>query len=154
MEQEETHSLLAQVLRYFAQGFLFSLLFTGLAIAWVFLLAFLLIIGLWIGLIIGFLILLFVIGALNAGLTRWIWHTPVRTDWKSLLVHGFILFIALIIFGIPNIIVLIAVPSLAMRIVLFLVYCFIDGFIARVVAEHYEESVRSNGQSIARWQRD
>ena len=149
MEQEETQTAWkTQVLRYFGQGFLFSLMFIFLAIVWALLLVVLVMIGFIIGLIIGFLILIFLIGALNAGLTSWIWHTPVKMDWKSLLVHGLILFIALIIAHIPALIVNVAVPSLATTLVLFLVYCFIDGFIARKVAGYYEETPGYTGETV------
>ena len=134
--------------RYFAQGFLFSLLFTGLAIVWVFLVVALVMIGLIIGLIIGFLILLFIIGGLNAVLTGWIWHTSIRTDWKALLVHGLILFIVLIIAHIPAFIVDVAVPSWATTLVLFIVYCFIDGFIAKKVAGYYEVAPEDTDETV------
>jgi hypothetical protein len=139
MEQQETDTpWTAQMSKYFAQGFLFSLLFIVLAVVWVFLVAVLIMIGFIIGLIIGFLVLLFLIAGLNSVLTGWIWHVQMRLGWKALLVHGLILFIALIVAHIPAFIVNFAVPSLATTIVLFIVYCFIDGFISRKVAGYYE----------------
>jgi len=149
MEQEETQTAWkTRVLRYFGQGFLFSLLFIFLAIVWALLLLALVMIGFIIGLIIGFLILIFLIGALNAGLTGWIWHTSIKMDWKSLLGHGLILFIALIIAHIPAFIVNVAVPSWVTALVLFLVYCFVDGFIARKVAGYYEETPEYEGETV------
>jgi len=78
-------------------------------------------VGYIIGLIIGFVILLFIIAWLNAALTDEIWHTQTRTDWKSLLGQGFVLFIALIIVHVPANLVNLAVPGIVAVIVLFVV---------------------------------
>lgn len=101
-------------------------------------------VGYIIGLVIGVLVLLFIIGWLNAGLTGFIWDVSIGTDWTSLLAHGFVLLFALLVAHIPAIIVNFAVPSLASAAVMFVVNCFIDGFVAKGVAgywiEGYEES--------------
>ena len=114
------------------------MIFIGLSIVLVFLLLFLMVIGFIIGLIIGFLILLYLIGLLNVVLTDVIWNTDTRADWKSLLSHGFILFITLIFAQIPAFIINRVVHSLPIVIALFIVYCFIDGYISKKVAEDYE----------------
>jgi len=114
------------------------LILTGLAIVWAIVLVVLLMVGFIIGLIIGFVILLFIMSWLNAGLTSWIWDIPMRTDWKSLLAHGLVLLIALIVVEIPAIIVNYAVPSVVTMVVMFVIYCFIDGFVAKKVAEYYQ----------------
>jgi hypothetical protein len=139
MGQEDEQDLGRSLWKYFGQGILFSLILTGFAIVWAVVLVALLVVGFIIGLIIGFVILLFMLGWLNAGLTSWIWDIPIRTDWKSLLAHGLVLLIALIVVGIPAIIVNYVVPSVVTTVVMFVVYCFIDGFVAKKVAEYYQE---------------
>lgn len=126
-------------LKYFFHGISFSILLLLLTFAWIFIAAILMVTGYLIGLIIGFVILLFLIGGLNSFLTDLIWDIPIETDWKSLLGHGFVLFIALLIADIPAIIIGSIAPSLATQIVLFIVYAFIGGFIGRNVAGHWEE---------------
>jgi ribosomal protein S27E len=124
--------------KYFAQGILFSVIFIVLSIGWVFLLVFLAVTGFIIGLIIGFLILVFLIGLLNAFLTDVVWNTDTKADWKSLFSHGFVLLIALIFAQIPAFVINLKVHSIAVTIVLSIVYCFIDGFICKKIAESYE----------------
>lgn len=149
MEHEEPQiSWKSDILKYFEQGILFSVIFLVLVIAWVFLTAFLVLVGYVIGLIIGFVILFFIIAWLNAALTDGIWHMQIRTDWKSLLGHGFFLFIGLIIVHVPAIAVNLAVPGIATVIVLFVVYCFIDGFVARKVAGYFEETYDETGEMV------
>jgi hypothetical protein len=113
-------------------------IFIGLSIVLVFLLLFLMVIGFIIGLIIGFLVLLYLIGLLNVVLTDIVWNTETRADWKSVLSHGFILFITLIFAQIPAFIINLVMHSLLIVIALFIVYCFIDGYISKKVAEDYE----------------
>ena len=115
-----------------------------MGIAWAFLIAALLLVGYMIGLVIGILVLLFIIGWLNAGLAGMIWNVSIRTDWKSLLAHGFALLLALLVAHVPTIIVNSAVPGLAGTVVMFVVNCFIDGFVAKGITgywrEEYEDS--------------
>ena len=92
-------------------------------------------IGLFIGLIIGLLVLFLIIGGLNAALTDFVWQIPIKSDWKSLLVHGFVLFIVLLIASVPSLII----PSPATMIVIFIIYGVIDGFIAKNIAGYWEE---------------
>ena len=90
-------------------------------------------------LIIGFLVLFYIIGGINAVLTDLIWGVSIKTDWRSLLAHGFVLFILLIIAAIPQFIISFVVPSLATKIVMFIIYCF-NGFIAKSVAGQWESA--------------
>jgi hypothetical protein len=144
MGQEDELSLSTSLLKYFEHGILFSLIMSGLVIVWAFVLAVLLVTGFIIGLIIGLLILLFILGGLNTSLTSWIWDVPIRTDWKSLLAHGFVLTIALVVVGIPAVIVNYSVPSIVTTIVMFVVYCFVDGFVAKRVAEYFPEEYQED----------
>jgi Zn-finger nucleic acid-binding protein len=136
--KEEQIKWTTKLWKYFAQGILFSVISIVLLFVSVFLLLALMVIGFIIGLIIGFLILLFLIGFLNASLTVAIWNIDTRADWKSLLSHGFVLFIALLFANIPAYLINMAMHSLATTIALFIVYCFIDGYISKKVAESYE----------------
>ena len=102
---------------------------------WAFIFVLLVIGGAFIGLILGLIVLFYIIGGINGFLADLIWAIPVKTDWKGLLLHGFVLFFVLTIAQIPSFLVNLIVPSLATTIVLFIVYCFIDGFIAKKVSE-------------------
>jgi L-cystine uptake protein TcyP (sodium:dicarboxylate symporter family) len=79
------------------------------------------------------------LSGLNSYLTDIIWAIQTKTEWMSLLGHGFVLLIALIIVHIPDIIISLTIPSLATTIVLFIVNAFIDGFVAKNVASYWEE---------------
>lgn len=133
------------MLRYFAHGLIFStinflllslssfilvgLIIFGFAIG--------LILGLILGLAVGFLILFLIESALNTFIMRWIWKTPVKTNWKSMLVHGSLLFITLVLVSIPSLIINLILPSIFTTIALLTIYCFIDGYIARAVASNW-----------------
>jgi hypothetical protein len=133
------NSLSARATKYFLHGIAFSLLLLVLEIVWVFMLVFLVIIGFIVGLIIGFIILFFIIGGLNAVLTQSIWKTYIKKDWKNLLAHGIVLFVVLILAGIPSLLVYYAYPNLIAGVVLFFIYCFIDGYVAKHVGSAFEE---------------
>ena len=121
--------------KYFVHGILFSAMFLVTVFVWAFIFVLLVIGGAFIGLILGFIVLFYIIGEINAFLADLIWDIPVTTDWKSLLLHGFALFFVLTIAQIPSFLVNFIMPSLATTIVLFIVYCFIDGFIAKKLSE-------------------
>jgi hypothetical protein len=107
--------------------------------------------GALIGLMIGLIILLFFIGGLNSFLTDLIWSIPIKTKWTSLLGHGLLLFIALIILEIPALLIVSTAPGILTTIVLIIVYPFVDGFVAKNIAaiwkveeeeeEEHEENV-------------
>jgi len=141
-------SRISILLKYFLHGISFSGLFLVLGIVWVFIFAVLVIIGFIIGFIIGLLLLFFIMGGLNTVLTDFIWGIIIKSDWKSLLAHGFVLFIALLIVSIPSLIINSSVLNLATLILVFIIYCFIDGFMAKSIAgywqEEYEEATVSN----------
>lgn len=137
-KEEEKIQWKTKLSKYFAQGILLSAIFIALSVGWTFLLAFLILIGNVIGLIIGFLILFFLIGLLNATLTEAIWNINMKADWKSLFSHGFVLFVSLIFVDIPAIVINLVMHSLLTIIALFIVYCFIDGYLSKKVAESYE----------------
>jgi hypothetical protein len=138
MLEEEGYSWVSLSARYFLHGIAFSVLLLLLEFVWAVALAVLVVIGLFVGLIMGLILLFFIIGGLNVFLTDLIWSISVRSDWKGLLSHGFVLFLVLVIVGIPSYLVAISAPSLVTSIVLFVVYAFIDGYIAKNVAKTWE----------------
>jgi len=131
-------------LKYFVHGLLFSVMFLVLTLAWTFLFAILILLGLFIGFIIGFIVLFLLIGGLNSVLADLMWDITVKTDWKNLLSHGFVLFIVLFIVDIPAIAINFIVPSLATTIVFLIVNAFIYGFAAKKTAGHWEEEYEEN----------
>jgi len=138
-EHKEKEPWWKSTVKYFLHGISFSLLLLVMSFVWGFLLLVLVAVGLFLGLIIGFILLLFIVGGLNSFLTDLIWDVPIKTGWKSLLTHGFVLFIALLIADIPAIIINLLIPSLATTVVMFIVYAFIGGFIAKNVGLYWEE---------------
>ncbi len=122
------------VSKYFIHGFAFSIIFIGLVFIWAVIFALLVVLGSIIGFILGFVVLFFFLGGLNSFLTDLIWSISIKTAWKSLLGHGFLLFILLIIVHIPATVIAFIVPGLATTIALFIFNAFIDGFIAKSVA--------------------
>jgi len=125
--------------KYFLHGILFSLLILVLVIVWVFISAILILTGYFIGLIIALILLFLGIGSLNSFLTRLVWSIPIKSGWISLLIHGFVLSIALIIVHIPVMIISYNAPGLATAIALVIVETFIDGLIAKKVAVYWKE---------------
>lgn len=139
MENVEKQPWWKSLLKYFVHGIAFSIIDTLMTVVWALVLVVLVIAGSIIGLIIGLIILILIMGALNSILTDFIWSIQIKMGWKSLLTHGFVLFIVLIIAHIPAFIVSYALPSIATTVVLFIIYAFIDGFIARNVADWWQE---------------
>ena len=123
--------------RYFLHGLLFSLFgfVIGFLLAFIFLgLVFL---GALIGLIIGFLLLFLALGWVNAFLMDRIWNIQLNENWKSMLADGFALAIVFLLVSIPSFIISIYAESLPTAIVLFVVYCFIDGYVAKAVGSYW-----------------
>jgi len=141
-EKEKTWKLLA---KYFAHGIAFSLLFTILTIAWFFGLTILTVFGAFIGFIIGLGILMLIVGGVNSFLTSLLWF-PVRTSLWSLVGHGLVLFIALLIVdGIFVMIPSVVFPRIVTTVITFIFGSFLNGFVARNVAgwwrQEYQEDI-------------
>jgi hypothetical protein len=128
-----------RVTKYFLHGIAYSVLMVVLVFVWVFATVLLVAVGSWIGLIIGFILLFIILGGLNCFLTSTIWSISTKTAWTSLLGHGLLLFIVLVIVHIPAFLINLTEPSLATTIVLSTVYAFVDGFIAKNVAKVWKE---------------
>lgn len=126
---------LKDVKKYFLHGLIFSVLMFVIFFGWIFLLAFLILLGSIIGLIIGLAVLVYVIGWLNVKLLKYFWNFEAGSKWTELLFHGFILLMALLLVGIPQFLLVWQVPSPVTSVVLFVVYCFVDGYVARNLAE-------------------
>lgn len=120
--------------KYLLHGSLFLMLYFALVFLWVFFLVALLLVGSFIGLIIGLIALFFVMGGLNSFLTDLIWSVPMQTGWKSLMAHGAVLFVSLLVVNIPHVIVDLFVPNLLVAMAFIFIYAFVDGFVARNVA--------------------
>ncbi len=120
-------------------GLLFSVLYLVLVLVWAFILAVLLVAGAFIGLIIGFVILMFIVGGLNSFLTDILWF-PVKTSWKDVLAHGFVLFFVLVILNViivtlPNMVL----PGVATSVITFIVAAFVNGYVAKNVAGMWKD---------------
>jgi len=138
MEEAEISNL-EVVLRCFLHGILFSGLYFILWVLWGVLFFVLVFAGLIIGFIIGFLVLFLLMGLLNSVLSEFIWDISLKSDWQSLLAHGFVLFIVLLAASIPTRLIMLGSPNLVIVIGIFVVDCFVYGFIARFLAENWVE---------------
>ncbi|MGA2309845.1 MAG: hypothetical protein ABSG57_09905 [Candidatus Bathyarchaeia archaeon] len=134
----------ATLARLFLHGTAFSGLLMVAEIVWIVLTAFLILVGFIIGFILGIVVLLFIIGGLNSFLTEHIWHVSIKRGWKSVLGQGLILLIILAIARIPLLVINLVIPSLVTTTVFFIVYCFIDGLLARRVASYWESKEYTN----------
>lgn len=128
-----------RVTKYFIHGIAYSVIMTVLVFVWVIATVLLVAVGSWIGLIIGFILLFIILGGLNCFLTGTIWSISTKTAWTSLFGHGLTLFIALIIAHIPAFLINLNASNLATTIALFIIYAFVDGFIAKNVAKIWKE---------------
>lgn len=147
VEENSKESLLNYLLpRYFVHGLLFSIFGLIIGIVLGVILLGLVVFAALIGLIIGFLILFLVLGVVNKFLMDRIWSIQVNDDWESLLVHGFALTIAFLAVSIPSFIIRLYASSLPTAIVLFLIYCFIDGYAAKAVGSFWIVS-RATGRT-------
>jgi hypothetical protein len=124
-----------QLAKYFLHGVAFSLLFFILAIVWALVFGVLIVLGSIIGLIIGVVLLFFIVGGLNAFLSEIVWNLSIDYNWQSVLTCGFYLTVILVVVHIPIAYALIyEPPNIIVSMVLFVIYAFIDGFLARELA--------------------
>lgn len=142
MENVDEESTVMKALKYFAHGFLFSLVSTVFAAAGLAIWLFLVVVGSIIGLIIGIGLVILILGFTNAMITDFIWGTSTDRSIVSLFLHGLFLFIMLLIVGtVPAAIALMLSPGIATAIVFFLISCFLSGFCGRFVASFWEEDI-------------
>jgi hypothetical protein len=127
------------LLKYFIHGFVFSLLFFLLTIAWLFGMLLLIVFGSFIGLIIGAGILMLIVGCLNTFLTSLLWF-PVKTSFWSITGHGIVLFMVLLVVnGIFVTVPSLAFPGIAAGVFALIVGSLVDGFVCKKVASWWEE---------------
>lgn len=131
--EEQKDSIPRLLRKYFIHGIAFSLLFLVLGFMWAFVFALLIGLGSFIGLIIGFALLFLIIGYLNSEITKWLWF-DVKTETLSLLVHGIVLFLALLPIDLVFIGMYLAFPYPLFLVVRFLLQTIPYGFIAKKVA--------------------
>ena len=145
---EEDRSLGHLLPRYFLHGLLFSLISIILIFVWVFLTVALVFIGSILGLIIGIVLLLFIFGAINTFLMQEIWKVSTRGGLLSLFTHGLVLFLALLLVSIPSLVINLLAPNIAVSVVLFVVYCVVDGYVAKTVGGNWEEEQIDDGEMV------
>ena len=146
MDEFEDESVLRLAGKFFVHGILYSLICLGLSVVFAFVLVGLALVGLWIGLIIGFVLLMLALGWTNVFLMDLIWDISAKEDLLSLFFHGLLLVIAFVLVSIPIFIVNVFMPGIFTTIVLFIVYCFIDGLVAMGVGIIWEEGTEDGGE--------
>jgi hypothetical protein len=128
--------------RYFAHGILFSLLIIMGSVVWAIVMIPLVLCGAFIGLIIALLLLVLLFGFINALLCDWIWNLSMDYKGTSVFLHGFVIILILIAASIPSMLVQAVVPNLLVSIMLFIVYCFVDGVVGRWVGKMWSKGAR------------
>jgi hypothetical protein len=148
-EEKERKSVSRRLLlaKYFLHGIAYSFLLLILGLVWIFIMAFLTLTFSIVGLLLAFVLLFFIMGGLNTFLAETIWHVSMKENWKSILAHGLVLFITVLLVGMPSLIIGFAVPSWITSVALFIIYCFIDGFVAMRVAYIWERRTSYDGLS-------
>lgn len=138
-------SIIQDLPKLFAQGFLLTLIFGLGSFFWIFFLAIFIALGSIFGLVIGIMAMLILAGWINMGLSGYFWSIDAKPDWKALLGHGLALLVLIVVVGIPILIVnfIRATLDLTLYILLqflfLIVYTPIYGFIGRFVALHFEK---------------
>ena len=149
VDDDSTEGTLA---KYFVHGAAYSSLAMVLAVVWLFVAIIMIILGAIMGVLsflagfaASFVVLFIAIGWLNAQVSQYIWKIQVKQKWLSLLGHGFLLFIAIAIAGIPSMIIsgMMWAADLftyvVYTIVNFLIYSLVDGYICKRVAEGFPD---------------
>jgi hypothetical protein len=131
--EEQGVSRLRLLRKYFIHGIAFSLLFLVLSLMWTVVFALLIGFGFLIGLILGFALLFLIIGYLNSEITKLLWF-DVKTETLSLLVHGVVLFLALLPIDLVFIGIYLVFPNPLFLVVRFLLQTIPYGFVAKKVA--------------------
>jgi hypothetical protein len=128
------------LLKYGLHGIALSIIMTVVILGWAFLFVFLIAFGSLIGLIIGLALLVMFLGYVNKWVAETIWDITLQDDWKSIFLHGVLLFIALLLVGIPNLLANFLVPGLLTSIIIFIVYVPVNGYIGSRIAATFEST--------------
>jgi hypothetical protein len=84
-------------------------------------------------LIIGVVLLVFIFGGFNTYLMQEIWKVSIGSNWFTLFTHGLALFLILLLVSIPSMVVSRLTPNVVVYAVMFVVYCFVYGYVAKAV---------------------
>jgi hypothetical protein len=130
--------------RYFVHGLVFSILMTASGVVLAATLVMLILFASFLGFIIWFAAVFMVWGLVNAKLCSWLWHFDVRIYWTSLLGHGFVLFIVLLILELPVTFLGIGmsvsgITPAVLFIAEIVAYSFLDGFVGKNVGNMFAE---------------
>ena len=138
---------LNKYIKYFLHGLGFTVIMFVITIGWVFILIPLAICGLCFGIVIALGILVYVMGWVNTWLMGVIWgKEKTSNEWWGPLVHGALLFVVLLVLSLPWYSVKSVIPELntwpylIISILVFLVYCFIDGIAGYYVGTMFTET--------------
>lgn len=135
---EEKENVWKNLGKYFMHGIGFSIIFAILTIVWAAILVVLVIVGFIIGLIIGLGLLLLFIGFINSVLMSTIWNVSMKSNFLSILSHGLVLFIGLLIVGVIFIIPLFVDSSISTQILILIIGSIPRGFVAKKIGEMWK----------------
>lgn len=142
-EPPEKHVFWKTQAKYFVHGFLWWLVNIVGLFVFSLVLVFLISIGYIIGLIIGFAIMLLFIGFVNSLLSQFLWFPMKDPTFLGALGHGLLLGIALLIVGGLTVVLPVYISGNNIYVILgtFTWGCYIDGYMAKRVAEVWREPV-------------
>lgn len=123
--------------RYVLHGLMYTLLGFFLGIILAIMTVILTLCGWFIGLMIAIVIIVLSIGYLNTFVDRWIWNDDLQVNLAAVFLHGLVLIIVLLLASIPQFILEWSLDTVAVSIVLFLIYLPINGFLAHWVAQNF-----------------
>ncbi len=131
--------------RYFIHGLVFYLLMAASTIVLAAVLVMLVLLASILGFIIWFGVVFLLWGLVNGKLCSWLWHFEVRQHWTSLIGHGFVLFIILLILELPIEFLDLGMAATGVSYpVIFIIgiiaYPFIDGFVGKAVGNMFAET--------------
>jgi len=133
-------SWVISILKYFAHGVLFSVLatvFIFVAAEFLALLATLGAGGILLA-IAALYIVPIVLGAANCVITEFLWF-PVKFSWLSTWLHGILMFLALIVVNLIALMPFSVLPLTAAIILSLITGAFIDGYLAKQIAELWKK---------------
>ncbi len=122
----------------FLHGFLFSVLLAAFEIGFSFVFAVLFAIGLWLGVALGLALLVYVVGWLNAAITRLLWF-PVRKGVGATFLPGLVVHVLFTILGVVAFLLFMVVPGFLSPAVAVLVMSPVYGYVGRRVASVWRE---------------
>lgn len=146
--------------RYFVHGLVFSILMTASTVVLTFLLLMFVVLASFLGFIIWFGVVFLVWGLINGKMCSWLWHFDVRQHWMSLIGHGFVLFIVLLILELPATFLGIGLPTtgtvyIAVYIIRLVAYAFIDGMVGKAIGNMFAEThIPSTRRQVSRTPRE